>query len=209
MKEAPQARIAVVDNGVDTAYFSGLPNHGNRNRIVFVGLMAYHANVDGMTWFTREIWPAVRKQMPDKVLTVVGANPTPEVLELRREPHVEVTGTVPDVRPWYAEAFAAIVPLRVGAGTRLKILESMAAGVPVVSTAVGAEGLDVTHGENILIADGAQEWADALAELQDEACRQRLIEGGRRLVRSRYDWDIIGNSVIAVYNHWIRESATG
>ena len=124
----PAGHVAVIENGVDTQYFENAASSTNRKRILFVGLMAYHANIDAAVWFTKEIWPRLYKMMPDKTLTIVGASPTAAVLALRNEPGVEVTGTVPDVRPYYSEAFAAIAPLRTGAGTRLKILEGMAAG---------------------------------------------------------------------------------
>src|ERR1700722_11871862 len=150
---APGARIEAIENGVDTSRFPATPRAGApRNRIVFVGLMNYHANVDGAIWFTREVWPEIHRRFPSWRLTLVGAEPVAAVRELASQPGVEVTGTVPDVAPFYEKALAAIVPLRSGGGTRLKILEAMAAGTPVVSTPIGAEGLEISPGENILLA---------------------------------------------------------
>jgi glycosyltransferase involved in cell wall biosynthesis len=143
--------------------------------------------------------------MPDKTLTIVGASPTAAVLALRNEPGVEVTGTVPDVRPYYSEAFAAIAPLRTGAGTRLKILEGMAAGAPVVSTALGAEGLDCSAGKDILLAETVEEWAQAFAQLGDERRREDLVRAGLQLVRSRYDWAILRESLYRTYVRMMRE----
>jgi glycosyltransferase involved in cell wall biosynthesis len=165
--------------------------------------MGYHANADGAVWFVREIWPHLRQHVPQMVLTIVGASPSTEVLALRNEPGVEVTGSVPDTRPYYAEAFAAIVPLRVGAGTRLKILEGMAARVPVVSTEIGAEGLDVSPGENILIAENPQDWIRAFFELRNDSRRSALIAAGQHLVQSRYDWNTIGDKIDSTYKEWL------
>lgn len=203
----PHARIAVVENGVDTGQFQHIAPAGKRHRILFVGLMAYHANIDAILWFVRTVWPGLRERFPDKTLTIVGAKPVPAVLALREEPGIEVTGTVSDVRPFYAEAFVAVAPLRTGAGTRLKILEAMAAGVPVISTALGAEGLDIVPGENILIANTPEEWIETMPLLTDEAFRRRLTEAGRQLVCSRYDWQIIGASLFNTYSRWLTEAS--
>jgi glycosyltransferase involved in cell wall biosynthesis len=208
---APAACIAVVSNGVDTAYFADAEAPaGSRNRIVFVGLMNYHSNVEAALAFTREVWPRLRSRLPGCSLTLVGATPDPAVLALREVAGVEVTGTVPDVRPYYREALAAIVPLRTGGGTRLKILEAMAAGVPVVSTAFGAEGLDVTPGENILLADpmDAATWVRQLAGLaESESWRRQLTAAARQLVRERYDWTILGESLCKTYLEWLESAA--
>jgi polysaccharide biosynthesis protein PslH len=153
------------------------------------------------------VWPEVRRRFPEWRLTIVGKDPGPSVLALRSLPGVEVTGTVPEVRPYYAEAVASIVPLRVGAGTRLKILEAMSAGVPVISTAIGAEGLDVTPGRDILIADGDEEWVAALDSLaQRPDLRNSLTQAARTLVEQRYDWDRIGERLCATYSRWLAEA---
>ena len=203
---APGARIAVVENGVDTAYFDQ-PEAAEaaRDRLLFVGAMNYYPNVDAIVPFARDVWPGIRERFPHWRLTIVGANPAPAVLALRGLPGVEVAGTVPDVRPYYREAFAAIVPLRTGMGTRLKILEGMAAGVPVVSSTIGAEGLAVTPGKDILIADREQDWLKALGSLTGEALRRDLINAARCTVRGRYDWDILGEALCSLYGRWLRE----
>ncbi len=200
------ARVFLIENGVDTAYYSderieqahvaagrGAQNAGGPHRLVFVGSMDYHANVDAAVHFAREVWPRLRERMPELVYTIVGRDPAPEVRELASLPGVEVTGTVEDVRPYYREAVAAIIPLRVGGGSRLKILEAMAAGVAVVSTTLGAEGLEVRDGENILIADGDGELCETIAAVAgDRERRKKLGEAGRALVFERYDWSRIG-----------------
>ena len=120
LERAPEARIAVIENGVDTTAFDPDRLPGDRRRIVFVGAMSYSANIDGAVWFARKVWPEVQRRLPGYHFTIVGADPATEVLALREVDGVEVTGTVPDVRPYYRDAFAAVVPLRVGGGTRLK-----------------------------------------------------------------------------------------
>jgi glycosyltransferase involved in cell wall biosynthesis len=205
-RTAPDARIALIENGVDTAYFGSIaPTSGPRQRVVFVGQMSYHANADAAVEFVRDVWPGIVTRHPDWTLSLVGSNPTPAVLALRASANVEVTGTVPDVRPYYGDAMAAIVPLRVGGGTRLKILEAMAAGVPVVSTALGAEGLAVSPDENLLIAETAGEWLAALDSVSgDASLRERITAAAHFLVRERYDWGAIGQQLVDAYRLWLK-----
>ena len=214
------SRVSVIENGVDSAYYADEEidkaykrRSGRRadqvgnihqpmrvNRLVFVGSMDYHANIHGVVDFAREVWPAIRESNPDLVFTIVGRDPSAEVRELSSIPGIEVTGTVEDVRPYYREAVASIVPLKVGGGSRLKILESMAAGVPVISTTLGAEGLEVGHGKDIVIADTNDQLADAVRKVrEDEGLRRQLIDAGRNLVSRRYEWEALGKSLFRVY----------
>jgi len=198
----PDARIFVIENGVDTAFYSDLRtgDESRARRIVFVGSMDYHANIDGVVDFAHQIWPRLRDRQPELVFTIVGKDPAPEVRELAQIAGIEVTGSVDDVRPFYREAFAAVVPLKVGGGSRLKILEAMAAGVPVVSTTLGAEGLDVQHDENILIADTKDQLVEAIISLvENEALRNDLSVAGRALVSRRYDWSSLGAALFRAY----------
>ena len=209
---APAARIAVIENGVDTAYFAPTgEGTGARRQIVFVGVMDYFPNSDAAIFFANRIWPQVRSRLSDAELLIVGADPGPAVRALAELPGVKVTGTVPDVRTYYSGAFAAIVPLRTGGGTRLKILEALAAGVPVVSTPLGAEGLEVADKENALLvdADDVQGWTDRLVSLAESAARRaQLSEAGLRLVKTRYDWEILGAKLRETYQRWLEESAS-
>jgi len=169
--------------------------------MLFVGSMDYHANIGGVVDFAREVWPGLHDSRPELVFTIVGRDPATEVRQLRSIAGIEVTGTVDDVRPYYREAIAALVPLKVGGGSRLKILEAMAAGVPVVSTTLGAEGLDVQNGDNILIANTNQELAEAIIRVvESNAQQQQLRTGGRALVSARYDWSGLGAALFETYS---------
>jgi glycosyltransferase involved in cell wall biosynthesis len=144
--------------------------------LVFSGSMNWAPNVDGVTYFCEAILPLILAREPGCRVTIVGRTPPPAITKLAEShPNVSVTGTVADIRPYLWGAKVCIVPLRIGGGTRLKIYEAMAAGVPVVSTSVGAEGLPVTHGENVLLADEPRAFAEACLELlADGAKRQRM-----------------------------------
>ncbi|MGB7925861.1 MAG: glycosyltransferase [Pyrinomonadaceae bacterium] len=215
---APGARVFVIENGVDTAYYADarierahaawLAQDNNRaaanpsgpRRIAFVGSMDYHANADAAAHFAREVWPRLRLRQPELIFSIVGRDPAPEVRQLAEIPGVEITGTVDDVRPYYYETLAAIIPLRVGGGSRLKILEAMAAGVPVVSTPLGAEGLDVEHGQNIILAETGEELCEAIiAVSENDEQRKRLIDAGRALVSEHYDWSRLGAALFETY----------
>lgn len=185
-------RVAAVPTGVDIEYFSPLPSTPVAD-LVFVGSMDWMPNIDGMKWFITEILPRIRKRRPGCSLAIAGRKPSPEIVNLAAAGSgIQVTGTVPDVRPYLWGSAVSIVPLRVGGGTRLKIYEAMAARVPVVSTSIGAEGLDVEHGGNILIADQPAEFAERCVELlADSALRTRISESAFELVQTRYSWEVI------------------
>jgi glycosyltransferase involved in cell wall biosynthesis len=194
--------VVVIENGVDIAKFSPVADsqsgQRDRFRVVFVGAMDYHANVEAVTTFAMNAWPEIRRCLPHVVFTIVGRNPGPEIRSLGAAPGIEVTGTVPDVRPYYSEALVAVAPLRIAGGTRIKILEAMAAGVPVVSTARGAEGLVVDRGVHCLLAETAAEMSEAVVLLaRDRVKAAQLASAGRDLVQRRYDWSVLGNTLAA------------
>jgi sugar transferase (PEP-CTERM/EpsH1 system associated) len=182
--------IHVVQTGVDTGYFTPSADAPSRAHLVFTGSMDWLPNEDAMTYFCRDILPRIREAEPSATLSIIGRAPTPAVQRLSQQHEgVEVTGRVDDVRPHVRRGAVYVVPLRIGGGTRLKIFEAMAMGKAVVSTTVGAEGLPVTPGTDIAIADEPQAFADAVIRLiRDTAARQALEVRARQLVVDRYDW---------------------
>ena len=184
--------VGWVPTGVDVDYFRPRAAEPAAD-LVFLGSMDWMPNIDGMEFFVRDVLPLIRKRRPDCTVAIVGRKPAPAVVALgERDPHIRVTGTVDDVRPWLWGSAVSIVPLRIGGGTRLKIYESMAAGIPVVSTTVGAEGLDVSSPENIRLADRPEEFADCCVELLANASeRTRMSRAASELVAQRFSWDSV------------------
>lgn len=191
----------VVPNGVDLEYFKPAPCAADERRtLVFTGSMDYEPNVDGAHFFVEEIWPKIREQAPDVEVLFVGHRPIDSVLELGKQPGVTITGSVDDVRPYIRDASAVIVPIRIGEGTRLKILEAMAMRKPVVSTPPGAEGLRVKDGANISLAKDAEDFALRtlrLLENTDEA--ERIAVGGHETVSRTYGWNAIALNLLKFY----------
>jgi sugar transferase (PEP-CTERM/EpsH1 system associated) len=183
----------VVQTGVDTNYFAPVTERPpRRSHLVFTGSMDWLPNEDGMQYFVREILPRIRQVEPETTLSIIGRSPTPAVKRLADVAGVEVTGRVDDVRPHIADGSIYVVPLRIGGGTRLKIFEAMAMGKAVVSTTVGAEGLPVTPGHDIVIADEPVRFAQAVVHLiRDDQRRRRIQTEARRLVVNRYDWSAV------------------
>ena len=190
---ALRSPVHVVKTGVDTGYFAPLPDAAVRpSHIVFTGSMDWLPNEDGMTYFVRDILPLIRRAEPDATLSIIGRSPTPTVRRLADERGVEVTGNVDDVRPHIAAGGVYVVPLRIGGGTRLKIFEAMGMAKAIVSTAIGAEGLPVTDGTDIVIADDPGAFAKAVVGLiRDEDRRRQIEQAARRLVVERYDWSAV------------------
>ena len=185
-------RTGWVPTGVDVEYFRSPENSARTNELVFVGSMDWMPNIDGIEWFLSEVFPLIRARKPDCRLAIVGRNP-PASLAQGGDRAVTITGTVPDVRPYLWKSAVSIVPLRIGGGTRLKIFEAMAAGTPVISTSIGAEGLPAVDGDTILIADTAQEFAErCLRLLNDPSERATISSRALRLIRSRFSWEQVG-----------------
>ena len=185
--------VPVAATGVDTDYFEPHAQTAFTYDLVFVGSMDWLPNTDGMKFFTSSILPLIRRSLPDCSVAIVGRTPGPEILNMATvDRKITVTGTVADVRPYLWSSKVSIVPLRIGGGTRLKIYEAMAAGCPVVSTTIGAEGLSVSHPQEIRLADTPEQFAqECVRLLQAEAERNCLAETAYRLVRERFSWDMM------------------
>ena len=210
--DVPHIPKFVVPNGVDLSYFkpSDKPGHpyspNSPYSIVFTGLMGYVPNYDGILHFLDATFPLIKKSVPQATVTIVGNKP-PRELVRRSGDGVTVTGLVGDVRPYVWNSSVYVVPLRMGGGTRLKVLEAMAMKKPIVTTTIGCEGIDVRHGESVLVADSPRQFADAVVSLfQDRSLRDRLTRNGYELVRQRYDWSVIGDQVDSIYQLMLRSA---
>jgi len=203
LTHAPDLPAFLAPGGVDCDAVQPLPPPDETSReILSVGSLQYLPNVDGAMFMSNEVMPEILKRCPDAVLQVVGRGPDERTLSLHHPPSFNVVGEVDELEPWYRNCRFSIVPLRSGGGTRLKILESMAYGRAVVSTAIGAEGIDVTHGKNILIANSPGDLADAAARLLNHPDKaQEIAQAGRRLVEERYSWQSIAD---ILYQRYVR-----
>jgi glycosyltransferase involved in cell wall biosynthesis len=208
-REAPMTLTAVVPNGVDTERFRPEPGAVRPRTLVFNGLLQYRPNLDAALWLVDEIWPRVVARCPDARLAIVGRGEPADLARLER-PGVEVTGEVPDVRPYLHAAAVVAVPIRMGGGTRLKVVEGLAMGKAMVSTALGCEGIAVRGGEHLLIADAADAFAAQVVELfEDPARAAALGRAGRSLMEDEYSWEIAGTRLRALYDRLTPAHATG
>jgi len=185
-----------VPNGVDADFFAPVAAQSPDNRsIVLCAGFGVYRNAEAAIWFVREVFPRVKKTNPDVEFWIVGSDPPREVRQLADFPRVHVTGTVEDVRPYYARAAVSVVPYRYGEGTKLKVLEAMACGVPVVATTIGCQGIDVVHGEHVLIADSEKDFGDqVISLLRDAKKRAHLADMARRRLEEKYTWrKIVGD----------------
>jgi polysaccharide biosynthesis protein PslH len=198
---APTASIHVVPNGVDTEHYQlADPERVDPGLCVFTGKMDFRPNVDAATWFCRDVWPLVRRRRSDARLEIVGRDPVPRVRDLASA-SVAVTGAVPDVRPHLARAGVVVVPLRVGGGTRLKVLEAMAMGKAIAATSLAVEGLDVQDGREALVADSADRLAASIVRLQsDPSLRVALGEHGRATAVAQYEWASLVPGIETLYD---------
>ena len=206
----PGARVEVIPNGVDTQVLQPHDTPPTPNTLIYPGAVTYSANYDAVSYFIREVLPLVRERVPDVRFTVTGGTGKVDVSDLAAQPGVTFTGYLPDVVPVIRSSWATVVPLRIGGGTRLKILESMALGTPVIATHKGAEGLNVHPGEDILLADEPKEMADAIcAVLGADSLRARLSRGARARVENEYDWTIIGRRLVELAEDKVRAVTHG
>lgn len=204
--------VEVVPNGVAIparSYNQGVDTEAVPEYIMFCGSLGSIPNAEGLGWFCDEIWPSVLKIFPDLKLLVVGSGELPEKYNhIKQAAGISFTGTVDDVKFWYNKAAISIVPLLTGSGTRLKILEAMGLGVPVISTSLGAEGINYTDGKDILIADSAEVFASKLIQLlKSKNDRMNLQLQAIALVKAKYDWDLIGKKMSEYLNKMILANA--
>lgn len=201
MKIVPSCNPVVVSNGVDLEFFSPVDEEEVKpNSIVFCGGLYWVPNADGIHWFATRVLELVRKVIPDSSLTIIGSDPPGKVSALHAPPMITVTGFLDDVRPLIREAACVVVPLMVGGGSRLKILDALSMSKPVVSTSIGCEGLNVNHGKDILVCDTDGEFAQGVIKvLQDRQLAQSLGKNGRRLVQEQYGWEMLGKQMERVY----------
>lgn len=188
---APDLDIEVVPHGVDLEKFQVPEARSGEPVVMFLGNYPHDPNRDAVVYFAESIWPLVRESIPGARFLVVGKDPTPDILDLaERDPSIEVTGTVEDVRPYFERSALFVCPVRIGGGFRGKVLEAMAMGLPVVSTSLGAEGIPVRDGEDMLIADDPEGFASGVIRLiGDQGLRDRLGENARRMVEERFSWE--------------------
>jgi glycosyltransferase involved in cell wall biosynthesis len=188
--------VHLVANGVDCARYAALPTgrHTARANILFIGTLSWPPNAAAVRFLAAEVLPSVQARIPGASLTVVGRDPGADLRRLADRPHVTIAENVPDILPYLHSASVLAVPLEAGGGTRLKILEAFAAGLPVVSTPIGCEGLAGIDGRDLLVVDRSR-FAETLCDVLDRPdLGERLAASARPLVRARYDWSVIGSA---------------
>lgn len=200
----PRSNIAIIPNGVDLEYFAPVDVEEDEKSLVFTGSMDWHPNEDAVLYFCQNIFPIIKAEIPEIKFYIVGSNPTQRVLKLKNITGVFVTGSVEDVRPYIADSAVYVVPLRIGGGTRLKILQALAMQKAVVSTSIGCEGQELIPGEHLMVSDNSQEFARIVIQLlKDRNLRQNLGKNGRIFVQQKYDWDIIARDLDQFYRKYV------
>ncbi len=188
-----KAEICVIENGVDTEFFSEFERTDFDPNIVFTAWFRYYPNTVAVIDFVKNVFPKIKKELPEVKFYIVGKEPPQKVKDLEKTEGVIVTGFVDDIRKYLGNADAAVIPLQIGGGTRLKILEAMSMKIPVVSTELGAEGLDVEDEKNILIARDDDEFVQKVINvIRDKNLSKQLAKNGRTLMEKKYDWEKIG-----------------
>jgi glycosyltransferase involved in cell wall biosynthesis len=195
--------LAVVPIAIDTERLQPVHRKPGSKNIFTLGTLHYPPNADGIRWFVREVFPLVKKQIPDVTLTIAGRNPPADFLQFHDEYRgaIKVTGFVPDLRPYLEESALMVVPVRAGSGMRVRILEAFAQAMPVVTTTVGLEGIDAQLDRDVLVADTPQEFANSVIRLiQDNTLQEQLATKGRKLAERQYDWKVILKRMEKIYD---------
>lgn len=203
LRQLPEKPIHVIPNGVDTDFFAPSDVSPEPNSLVFTGMIGYVPNSNGILYFIESILPIIQKQIPDIKLYIVGKKPPQSVLN-KASDNIIVTGFVDDVRPYIHRSSVYIVPLKMGGGTRLKVLEALSMKKPVVTTSIGCEGIDVVHNEHVIIADKEKAFAESVIKLlKDRAEAKRLSDNGYELVSNYYEWKAIGKKIESAFQSLI------
>lgn len=202
----PNSNVTVIPNGVDLKFLQTISHATEEPVLIFTGVMDYPPNVSAMIHFCKSILPLIRKEIGDTQLLIVGRNPSPEILSLEKESSgIKVTGSVNDIRPYMSGSKVYICPLRSGAGIKNKILEAWAAGKPVVATSLSCEGIDVSQGEDVVIADSIPDFANAVVRLlQNKNLRERIAQKARKKVKEKYSWESKAEMLERVYQKAIK-----
>jgi polysaccharide biosynthesis protein PslH len=197
----PNGHYHLVENGVDTQHFAPIDEEPETHSAIFTGWLGWGPNISAMNFMVGTVWPTVRERFPDARLYLAGKNPPKPVLEWsKKDASISVVPNPEDMRPWIARAAVCLCPILEGGGTRLKILDALAMGKPMVSTTIGCEGLRVTHEENVLVADTPEDFTARLVELfENQQLRRRLGAAGRALVEREYCWERIGLQLQEAY----------
>jgi glycosyltransferase involved in cell wall biosynthesis len=205
LENIPSARVEVVPNGVDTDYFRATSDPPVPGRLIYVGGMTWFPNYDAMKYFIEDIWPLVKKELPDASLVHIGRQTSGEFEKItRKDPAIRFLGFLDDIRPEITRADVYIVPLRIGGGTRLKILDALSMSSAIVSTSIGCEGIEVTDGKDILIADDAASFARKIIELcRDGELREKIKKQARQTALEKYSWKIIAPILEDVYRRTV------
>ena len=186
----PDINIAVIPHGIDTDYFKAVDREQNFPTLMINGGMKRLLNVRGVLWFYNEVYPLIKEKIPDVKLYIVGNSPTKEILQLSADESVVVTGYVNDLRPYFSRAWVVVAPLTNNFGVKVRVLQAMAMGKPVVSTSMVTSGIDVSAGENIILADDSRDFAERVIELlNNEELRNRIGANARKLMEEKYSWE--------------------
>jgi sugar transferase (PEP-CTERM/EpsH1 system associated) len=208
-REIPGTSTMVLRNGIDLEYYRPAPDLAEPKHIVFTGVMDYLPNVDGCVWFVEDVLPRLRERCGDVRFTIIGADPSAEVLELAKQPGVTVTGFVDDTRDWLRRGSISVAPLRIARGIQNKVLEALAMGHPVVGTTSATQGVEGQPGRDFILADTADEILEACARLIEDPDEARALgERGRRFVEENYDWEVVFAPLDELLERLTRDATT-